>query len=203
MVTMREGIRSEEGAVLVEGLLVLPILVLVMAAFVEFGFAMFQWNQTVKAVQIGARQLAVSAPILTSMTAFTADLGGLQAGVAVPATVVSVTCGAGTTACDGPGMTRLIQGSDGTCNANIGGGVSGMCDFFPRLNAQNVRVTYRRDGLGYVGRPGGPVLSITVETFGMTFDFLILDALIGANSIPIPPHSVTFTSEDLLNGPPT
>lgn len=75
--------------------------------------------------------------------------------------------------------------------------------FLSRLNAQNVRVTYRRDGLGYVGRPGGPVLSITVETFGMTFDFLILDALIGANSIPIPPHSVTFTSEDLLNGPPT
>lgn len=189
--------KEEEGAVLVEGLLVLPILVLVMAVFVEFGFAMFQWNQTVKAVQIGARLLAVSDPILADMTAFTADLGDLDAGVAIPAAVVAVSCGAGTTACDSAGMERLIEGSDGACTSDLEGSVSGMCDFFPLLSADNVRVTYRRAGLGYVGRPGGPVLSITVETFDMAFDFLVLDALLGGTVITMPPHSVTITSEDL------
>lgn len=202
MVKRTRLLANEDGAVLVEGLLVIPILILFMAAFVEFGFAMFQWNQTVKAVQIGARQLAVSDPILEDMAPFTGDLTDLDAGQAVPATVVSVSCGAGSTACSADGMARLILGSDGACNADLAGSVSGMCDFFPLLSADNVLVTYRRDGLGYVGRPSGPVLSITVETVGVTFDFLILDALIGTNSIPMPPHSATFTSEDLSTGSP-
>lgn len=203
MVRRQKFLKGEEGAVLVEGLLVLPILVLVMAAFVEFGFAMFQWNQTVKAVQIGARQLAVSDPILADMAAFTADLEDLDAGIAIPATVVSVSCGAGTTACDAAGMTRLIQGSDGACSSDLQGSVSGMCDFFPLLSADNVRVTYQRAGLGYVGRPSGPVLSITVETFDMAFDFLILDALLGRGAITMPRHSVTITSEDLSTSGPS
>jgi TadE-like protein len=203
MVRRQKFLKGEEGAVLVEGLLVLPILVLVMAAFVEFGFAMFQWNQTVKAVQIGARQLAVSDPILADMAAFDEDLTDLDAGVAVPAAIVTVSCGAGTTACDPTGMGRLISGSDGACDADLAGSVSGMCDFFPLLSEENVRVTYQRAGLGYVGRPSGPVLSITVETFDMSFDFLILDALLGGNAIAMPRHSVTITSEDLSTSGPS
>lgn len=202
MVRRHSFFTRDEGAVLVEGLLVLPILVLVMASFVELGFAMFQWNQVVKAVQVGARQLAVSDPILTStqMDGFTSDLGGIDAGQPIPATVVSASCGAGTTACTTDGMNRLIRGSDSACTPNLAGSVSGMCDLFPGLNAGNVQVTYTRDGLGYVGRPGGPVLSITVQTTNVYFSFLLLDALIGPDGIPMPAHSVTITSEDLNSG---
>jgi Flp pilus assembly protein TadG len=195
---VRDFRRSEDGASLTEALLVMPIMVLVMASFVEFAFAMFQWNQTVKAVQIGARQLAVSDSILgtTQQQALVSDLASIEEGRPVPATILSQTCGAGATACDAAGMDRLIFGSDGVCSSSVSG-VSGMCDLFPRLNAANVTVTYSRAGLGYVGRPGGPVLSITVATSGLTFDFLFLGGLLGLDSLPIPPHSVTFTSEDM------
>lgn len=189
--------RDDSGISLTEALFVLPILLLVFATFVEFGFAVFQWNQVVKAAQVGARQLAISDVILTSSSAFTDDFGGLTEGSPVPSTVVAVSCGADAAACDTDGMTRLVAGSDGTCNSNLNGSVSGMCDFFPRIAAANTRVTYTRAGLGYVGRPSGPVLSVTVEIRNLTFDFYFLGALLGLDQIAIPAHSVTVTSEDL------
>ena len=45
-------------------MLTFPIIMLVFAAFVEFGYAMSQWNQTVKALQYGARLAAVSDPLM-------------------------------------------------------------------------------------------------------------------------------------------
>ena len=68
-----------------------------------------------------------------------------------------------------------------------------------RHTPANIRVTYYRSGLGYVGRPGGPVVSITVETRNLTFNFFFLGALLGLNNITIPAHPVTITSEDLSN----
>lgn len=190
--------RSEEGATLVEGLIVFPIILLTFATFVEFGVAMVQWNQTVKALQFGARTLAVSDP-LVNMAPFQPATGALEGGPVPfdPANPLTVSCGAGTTACIVTGMNRLITGSDGQCNPSAQGTRLGMCDINQRLNAQNIRVTYYRSGLGYVGRPDGPVVSITVETRGLTFEFFFLGRLLGLNQINIPAHPVTITSEDL------
>ena len=70
----------------------------------------------------------------------------------------------------------------------------------PWIGADNVRVTYSRSGLGYVGRPFGAVSTVTVGLQGLTFDFLILDELLpGLGSITIPPHRVSATSEDLCS----
>ncbi len=54
---------EESGATIAEGLIALPLVMLVFAAFIEFGYAMFQWNQTVKAVHYGARLAAVSTSV--------------------------------------------------------------------------------------------------------------------------------------------
>ena len=199
--------RDRRGATLVEGLLAFPVILLACAVIIEFGVAVIQYNQTVKALQIGARQLAVSDPIATDyLTALTADYGTAQGGP-TPATPASAICGAGATACATAGMNRLILGSDGRCDTNVGTGVSGMCDMNPRITAANVRVTYHRSGLGYVGRPGGPVPTITVEVRNLTFDFLFLGAILrlaslGGNTgvpdaITIPANPVTITGEDL------
>ena len=188
--------RSEEGATLVEGLIVFPIILLTFATFIEFGVAMVQWNQTVKALQFGARTLAVSDP-LVPMTAFSADYPPLEGG-AVPTTEVSVACGAGTTACTAAGMNRLVYGGDLLCDPSVGTRL-GMCDLNGLIRPDNIRVTYYRSGLGYVGRPGGPVVSITIETRNLNFNFFLLGALLGLNNITIPAHPVTITSEDLSN----
>ena len=47
-----------------EALITIPIVMLIFAAFIEFGYAMSQWNQTVKALQYGARLAAVSDPLV-------------------------------------------------------------------------------------------------------------------------------------------
>lgn len=192
--------RAEEGATLVEGLIVFPIILLTFATFIEFSVAMVQWNQTVKAMQFGARMLAVSDPVV-DMAPFTADYPSNPPtqGGPVPAAAVTVVCGADSaTPCDQTGLNRLVFGSDGVCGP-VANTRLGMCDLNGLITPANIRVTYYRSGLGYVGRPGGPVVSITVETRNLTFNFFFLGALLGLNNITIPAHPVTITSEDLSN----
>ncbi len=84
--------RSEDGTSLVEGLLVFPLVLLTFSAFIEFTFAMYQWNQTVKAIQFGARKAAVLNPVVADYTAtMSADLGGAEGGP-MPSTIVEMTC---------------------------------------------------------------------------------------------------------------
>lgn len=196
--------RDERGLSLTEALFTLPIMLLMIAAFVEFGFAIYQWNQTAKAMQLGARLLAVSDPIHPNFALMTNYDAALEPGDPVPADGFALRCGAGqATPCLADGMERLIKGSDRTCGPSFGT-TSGMCDFNPRINAGNVVVTYARTGLGYVGRPGGPVVSVTVETNGLRFNLPLLGALLGWNEnsgITVPANPVTVVGEDLRSGP--
>lgn len=190
---LRRFMTESSGLVLAEMLLILPIMILVWAAVIEFGFLMYQWNQAVKAMQIGARLAAVSTPL--------ADIGLLvptgAAGDPIPSGAASVTCGAGVTACNVTELNRLVTGGDGTCGQTANG-VIGVCDVAGFISASNLRITYHRSGLGYIGRPFGPVLTVTLEARDLNFDFLVLDNLIpGLASIAIPTHPVSITSEDL------
>ncbi|WP_318010690.1 TadE family protein [Celeribacter litoreus] len=185
-----------------EALLAMPIVLIVLAAMFEFGALMFQWNMTVKATQIGARMAAVSTPLVGEAeydAAMQADFGTLIEGEPVPAAKPSISCGAGFSACKPPAaMTRLLTGGDGICGEVSDSSVIGMCDVAPFLGAENVRITYQRSGLGYVGRPYGQISTVTVEAVDLTFDFFLLDSLIPAlGNIPIPAHPAAITSEDL------
>lgn len=155
-------------------------------------------------MQLGARLLAVSDPLIDDMStlATEVDAGG-TAGTPAPGFDPSdnMQCGAGVTACSNTdGMNRLVYGSDGRCDSSlIASTTPGVCDFNGSIGADNLRVTYSRGGLGYVGRPGpgsGLVVTITLETVNHTFDLPLLGALIGVNNIEIPALPVTVTSED-------
>lgn len=189
--------RDETGATLLEALMVMPIVLVAISALVEFGYAMHQWNQSAKAMQLGARLAAVSDPIPADMSALTSDFGTSEGGDPVPATVQTVSCGAGTTACDSTRLNRLVFGSDGQCNPNFGTSTPGMCDLNSRIQPQNVLISYRRAGLGYVGRPFGAVSTITVELRDLTLNLPFLGGLLGITSLTVPPHPVSVTSEDL------
>lgn len=200
--------REQSGVVLVEALISLPIVVLMITAMVELGLAMFQWNQTVRSIQLGARLAAVSSPVTgdrgsTYQTPLIAGYGTDQGGP-IPGTVVSVACGADTgTNCDATLIQRLVRGGDNTCGGTLPGTSAGMCDIAPWVRPENVRVTYTRAGLGYVGRPYGVVTTVTVELRNLQFDFILLDAVLNLfltnpkGGIAIPSHPVTMTSEDL------
>ncbi len=189
--TRRSFLRDESGISLVEGLLTFPLVMLVFAAFVEFGYAMFQWNQTVKAMQLGARVVAVSDYLISA-----ADVDALnpapsvdQVGNTTPNDGMSRSCSSSNVdaKCAG-GLARLVGGA---------GRWPGLNAFNRRIGTKNVVVTYQRSGLGYLGRPSGAVLTIRLEVQDVKFDLPILGALLGLNRVTIPAMPVTITSEDL------
>jgi hypothetical protein len=60
-----------------------------------------------------------------------------------------------------------------------------------------VSIEYENTGLGFAGRPGGPVPTITLRLTGLTFELVGLGDLIGIPEITMPDFLVTMTGEDL------
>jgi len=81
---------------------------------------------------------------------------------------------------------------------------AGMCDIFNRVTPANVRIEYRQpaapSGLGYVGRPGGPVPTIKVSLQNIPFRFFFLGILF--QNVQIPGLATTVTGEDLYSCSP-
>ncbi len=61
-------------------------------------------------------------------------------------------------------------------------------------------VEYEQTGLGFAGRPGGPVPSITVRLTGLNFNFVVLNDLLGLPAIPMSGLAATATAEDMRGG---
>ncbi|ACP22535.1 conserved hypothetical protein (plasmid) [Sinorhizobium fredii NGR234] len=195
--------RDESGIALSETLITFPIVLLVFASFVEFGYAMSQWNQTVKALQYGARLAAVSDPLTSDFDTVlpTEAANPLNNGDATPndATITS-TCGPGLANCEVAPLNRIVYGSTTatTCQPLGTAGIRrAMCHVNPEIGRDNIAVTYQRSGLGYWGRPEGPVLTMRFEVRGVTFELPILGAILGLDDVTIPAHPVTITTEDL------
>jgi hypothetical protein len=68
---------------------------------------------------------------------------------------------------------------------------------FDRITPRNVVITYTQTGLGFAGRPGGPVPTITVQLQNIPFQFFFLGGLLGFANINIPPVTTTITGEDI------
>ncbi|OCP36127.1 TadE/TadG family type IV pilus assembly protein [Ensifer sp. LC163] len=194
--------QDTRGVSLTEGLITFPLVILMFAAFVEFGYAMHQWNQTVKALQYGARLAAVSDPVNSNFNPVTAveSTDPLVVGTGVrpaPAGLPRIWTCEGVN-CNSQ-LNRIVYGSAAaeSCPELALGARPGMCHINPRFRKNNVVVTYERSGLGYWGRPDGAVVTIRLASQNITFDLPILGALLGLNDITIPAHPVTITSEDL------
>ena len=60
----------------------------------------------------------------------------------------------------------------------------------------------RTAGLGYAGRPGGPVPTIKISLQNLPFRFFFLGDLLGFRNIHIPEVATTMTAEDLYSCSP-
>jgi hypothetical protein len=80
---------------------------------------------------------------------------------------------------------------------------AGMCDIFGRITPANVIITYAQSGLGFAGRPGGPVPTITVALKDLRLQFFFLRGLAGLDDLQIPPSTTSVTAEDLSSSAPT
>ena len=204
--------RDKEGAVFAEFAFLLPVIVLIVFGSVDFLYAFYQWNAAAKAVQIGARIAAVSDPVMPGLNQLTslALQNGARPGTLMPA--FTVTCREGNCTCDGacPGLLentfntaaidRIVFGRGRSrCGGPGSYNTAGMCDVLPSITPENVVVVYKQTGLGYAGRPGGPVPTVQVSLENMRFHFFFLNSLLGVQ-IAMPVVTATMTAEDLCSG---
>lgn len=204
--------RDDEGTTTVEFTIVAMLFFMLTFGLVEFGYMFWQYNSAAKAVQVGARIAAVSDPVwsgLSSLTDDDAQVGGAY----TEDFTYDVTCtGAGSGSCSGgsggsyvlSAMQRIVNGRDNACDQIGADGDPGMCDIFDRITLANVTIIYQHTGMGFNGRPGGPVPTITVKLTGLTFEFIGLGDLLGLGPVTMPDFLVTMTGEDLnAAAPPT
>ncbi|MBZ9817691.1 pilus assembly protein [Mesorhizobium sp. CA15] len=206
LVTFR---KDEAGAAMVEFTIVMTLLFTLTLGFVDFGYALYQWNAATKAVEAGARLASISAPVAPEIT--TAGLA-TSPGDPIPVGNYNYTCNGATSTCTCTGagcvagtftlanFNRIFRGDasgTGTCPALAAGQRPGMCHFFPRLQPANVVVKYTATGLGYYTRAGGSVPTISVSLQNVTFQFFFLGGLLGFNNITMPSMLSTATGEDM------
>ena len=211
-------IRDIDGSVLVEATIMLTFMIFFVLGSIDFLLAFYEWNAASKAVQVGARLAAVSNPVASNLNVFTAAFvsRSLRPGSAMPS--FTVTCDGGTAKCacegtclggevvfDADALNTIVYGRGSTaCGDAKSSYTVGMCDVFNRITPANVRIEYRQPvapaGLGYVGRPGGPVPTIKVSLQNIPFRFFFLGILF--QDIKIPGLATTRTGEDLYSCSP-
>jgi hypothetical protein len=196
---LRRFRRSHSGSALTEGLIVFPIVILAISVCVEFGYMMYQWNLAAKAMQLGVRKLVVSEPLTPDFyTVFAFD--DTKAGQLIDADAAVISqCGANTgVACnddnDKNSLHRLVYGS-----LDDGENWPGLRNYFPKLEEGQIRVIYEKSGLGFEGRPGGPVVTVRMEIDRDAVDFPVVGQLLNGIGITFPPFTVSATSEDLTS----
>lgn len=197
--------KDQSGAALVEMTIVLPLLLVLVLGFVDFGYAFYQWNAADKAVQVGARLARISNPVANELASAVATLpSGYAPGDPVPVSAYDYVCtanNAGTVSCTctGTACGATTSASQAAFDLIYDGDGSrpGMHDFSPGLEKKEVRIEYVASGLDYWTRPGGPVPTIKVSIVNHQFQFFFLGGLLNFANITMPNMLSTVTGEDL------
>ncbi len=202
--------RRSEGAAAIEFALVCIPLLLITIGIMEFAFALFQWNAAEKATQMGVRMAVVSTPVAGGLNTFDGTGGGTSPGEEPPADFVNTANAPIVCTGNGASGSCTNAAASGTYTGTYQGAVhtrivNRMRLIFPRIAASNVAVEYYFTGLGFVGRPCGPVPSVTVRLQNLTFDFIVIDSLLTlvagegglGPSMAMPSFTATMTGEDL------
>jgi hypothetical protein len=176
---------------MIEYTIVFTLLIMLTFGLVEFGVAFYQYNAAETATAVGARYVATRGPVATGI----ADCGVTTS--LTPGTACSSVSGSNT-------WVRTCNASSPAagCDATVLNAlVARMREFAPNIQAQNVQVVLRGAGLGFVGR-GAPVPMVTVRLTGMTYNFIVLNSLLGFGAIAMPGFDATVAGEDLNGAAP-
>lgn len=203
--------RDREGSSYLEFTVVFPLLVLTAFCTVDFAMIMFGWAQANKAVQNGVRIAVVGNPVAQGLNALTYIEVDLGKDCSDPST------GADEGLCDQVETVCTATADSGSCTSGYTFDNAAFEPIFEQMTTavpsidfkrENVQITYRTNGLGFVGRPGGLPLEVTVELRCMTHQMFFLGAFAGwafeydgcpdgTSGAPIPAFATTLTTEAL------
>lgn len=195
----------------VEFAIMIPVVVMIVCGSIDFLYAFYQLNAAAKAVELGARIASVSDPVAAGLNNLPNEAvlnGAIPEG---PLPSFTVTCSDERCSCSGTctGMTdnpfdsaamnRIVYGRNATSCGNFAADHTiGMCNLLPSITPADVVIVYTQTALGYAGRPGGPVPTITVSLQNMRFQFFFLTPLLGVH-IAMPPVTASVTAQDLCS----
>jgi len=207
--------RDRTGSVLVEYSVVFPLFILVILGAVDSAYMLLDWGLANKAAYMGARTAVISNPVAQNITNLTYTATQSQHGGEL---CFNATTGAANTDSNGnnycPTVSSVCTGASGgngsctngytfdpTAFASI---LGKMQTVFPRVQAQNVQISYSTNGLGFVLQPGGLPMNVTVSIIGMTHEFFFLPPILSSfgGFMPVTPNIPTFAttmqSEDMF-----
>jgi hypothetical protein len=157
---------------------------------VEGGHAFWEYHTAEKATAVGARYVVTRGPLVPSLSdgnhdCFVANPSGVALGTScadpgIPAGT-PITCG-----CSGPVRTAML---------------AEMRRIAPFITDANVQVVFRQSKMGFLER-GKAIPTVTVQTTGLTYSWIVVGALTGGpGTISMPSFATTLTAEDLKEGP--
>jgi hypothetical protein len=206
--------RDTVGSVLVEYAVVFPLFMLVALVTVDVASMLYDWMLASKATYVGARVAVVSNPVarnitkdgllynasqLKQMGQFCFYFATGTSNGNCPAPSVKVDCTSSECTPDAFGFdSSAFTNDDGT------GIFDRMKTIFPRLEPSNVTISYQLNGSGYVGRPGGLPMNVTVSVQNVTHQFYFVTGITSffggklASTRAIPAFATTLTSEDMV-----
>ena len=195
------------GSMFVEYAIVLPLFISLMLGTVDVAYMLFEWDLANKAAYVGARTAVVSSPVaqqITTNLTYNASAGQLcfnpANGSANTDSNGNDYCPTVSSVCTASGGGSCTNGYtfDSTAFATILGNMQAI---FPRLQQQNVRISYQTNGLGFALQPGGLPMNVTVSITGMTHQFFFISSILSGTisaAPPIPAFSTTMQSEDMF-----
>jgi len=221
------------GSSLVEFTVVFPVFILIVLGTVDAALMLFDWTLANKAAYMGAHRAIVTNPVAAGITNLPYEptkIGLLcfnpadgaptdncptvevrdsysdppKPVVCAPDPTSGGSCTGGYTFDDGPFDCHCTSSTAPVPIFNQ------MQKIFPRLQRQNVTISYKTTNLGFVGRPDGLPMNVTVSITGMTHQFYFLGPIMRffggdfAANLPIPTFATTLTSEAMVsNGSPS
>jgi hypothetical protein len=185
----RRFLASRQGSSAAEFTLVVILFLTFIFGIIDFGRALWEWNEAQMATAAGARFAAVNDMVASEWQ----DFDGLTcAGIGNGQTVPDACLGAN------PNVCTSASCSSGARNTPAFNAILAQVQkYYPKVAAANLVVEYRHVGLGFAGNPLGTDLvpAVTVRLQNLQFAF-VTPGLAGMVSIPMPSFAATLTGED-------
>jgi len=218
-------VKDERGATFIEFTVVFPLVAILSLGLVDLGLIMFGWAEGNRATYVGARFAVTHAPVPGGINATIAPSTGATNGMSCFDPLAANT-GASSGKCVLPARTVCKATSSSFSSVScVGGSYTASAaafqaivremdaQFYSRnLDPRQVTITYEPLALGYVGRPGGPPMNVTVSLRCIKQEVYFLTGFLGwaLPSLPVecsgiddpsgfllPTFSTTLPSEDL------
>jgi Flp pilus assembly protein TadG len=175
---MLRFLRDQSGAAMVEAAIVTPLFLLLTIGTMDFTLYIWNWNLATKAAHLGARLAIVSNPVATGLNEIDWTLARYTDKLGLPCTKDGVVTGNCPSAAE---VNTTCKGGTCTRGAYDAAAFQAIYDkmerIYPYLEPADVQISYEWTGLGFVGRPGGLPMTVTVSLPCKRHQFVILHVL--------------------------